>query len=158
MLPNLHVYRLGRTFHHFGYDSPARIVNTSAAVTSTATVSGATTTTSSTILYLCVPRSRPVDTPANAYQDKDKTVSQYISDVDFPIDSEVKDLPNNVPVVIQAAFTYPHLAYIMGQPLPMQTVIRMIKDVRTVTMTWGGVSGTVSQLRLNEELGSYGRY
>jgi hypothetical protein len=30
----------------------------------------------------------------------------------------------------------------------------MITDVRTVTMTWGGVSGTVSQLTLNSELGS----
>lgn len=151
-IADLEVYRLGRTFHHFGYNSPASIVDTSAPVTSTATVSGSTTSTSSTIPYLNVQRYRPVTTPHNYFSGA--KVSASLCDVDFPIDSEVKDLPNNVPIVIQAAFTYPYLFTIMGQPLPMQTLIRIIKDVRTVTMTWGGVSGTVSQLRLNEELGS----
>lgn len=145
-------YRIGRTFHHFGYNSPSQIVNKTAAVTSTATVSGGTTSTSSTIPYQTVPLARPVDTPFNAFQGS--TMSASLSDRDFPIDSEVTDLPNNVPIVIQAAFTYPFMAYILGQPFPMSTVIRMITDVRTVTMTWGGISGTVSQLRLNDELGS----
>lgn len=145
-------YRIGRTFNHFGYNSPSQIVNKTAAVTSTATVSGGTTSTSSTIPYQTVPLARPVDTPFNAFQGA--TMSASLSDRDFPIDSEVTDLPNNVPIVIQAAFTYPFMAYILGQPFPMSTVIRMITDVRTVTMTWGGISGTVSQLRLNDELGS----
>jgi len=149
---NLSAYRVGRTFHHFGYNSPSQIVNKTAAVTSTATVSGGTTSTSSTIPYQTVPLARPVDTPFNAFQDA--TMSASLSDRDFPIDSEVSDLPNNVPIVIQAAFTYPFMAYILGQPLPMSTLIRMITDVRTVTMTWGGISGTVSQLRLNDEFGS----
>jgi len=153
-IAGLYVYRLGRTFHHFGYNSPAKIVNTSAAVTSSATVTGTTTSTTSTIPYQNVPMSRPVDTANNFFSNA--TVSAGLSDVDFPIDSEVKDLPNNVPVIIQASYTYPLLAMIIGQPLPIQTTIRMIADVRTVTMTWGGVSGTVSQLRLNAELGSLG--
>ncbi len=148
---SLFAYRLGRTFHHFGYNSPPQIVDKAAAVTSTATVSGSTTSTSSTIPYQTVPLTRPVDTPYNVFSSA--TVSAKLSDVDFPIDSEVKDLPNNVPIIIQAAFTYPLMATILGQPLPIQTIIRMITDVRTVTMTWGGISGTVSQLRLNGELG-----
>lgn len=37
---SLSAYRLGRTFHHFGYNSPSQIVHKTAAVTSTATVSG----------------------------------------------------------------------------------------------------------------------
>lgn len=149
---SLSAYRIGRTFHHFGYNSPSQIVNKTAAVTSTATVSGGTTSTSSTIPYQTVPLARPVDTPFNAFQGA--TMSASLSDRDFPIDSKVSDLPNNVPIVIQAAFTYPFMAYMLGQPLPVSTLIRMITDVRTVTMTWGGISGTVSQLRLNDELGS----
>ncbi|MBX3302618.1 MAG: hypothetical protein KF693_10420 [Nitrospira sp.] len=149
---SLSAYRVGRTFHHFGYNSPSQIVNKTAAVTSTATVSGSTTSTSSTIPYQTVPLARPVDTPFNAFQGA--TISASLSDNDFPIDSEVDDLPNNVPIVIQAAFTYPFMAYILGQPFPMSTLIRMITDVRTVTMTWGGISGTVSQLRLNDALDS----
>ena len=149
-IASLYVHKLGRTFHHFGYNSPRKIVNTDAAVTSSATVSGTTTTTTSTIPYLTVPRTRPVDTPYNSF--KGATMDTSISDVDFPIDAEVKDLPTNVPVIIQAAFTYPSVAYILGQPFPIETVVRVIRDVRTVTMTWGGVSGTVSQLRLNDQL------
>lgn len=149
---SLSAYRIGRTFHHFGYNSPSQIVNKTAAVTSTATVSGGTTSTSSTIPYQTVPLARPVNTPFNAFQGV--TMSASVSDRDFPIDSEVSDLPNNAPIVIQAAFAYPFMAYILGQPLPISTLIRMITDIRTVTMTWGGISGTVSQLRLNDELGS----
>jgi hypothetical protein len=146
----LYVHKLGRTFRHFGYNTTAKIVDASASVTSSATVSGTTTTTTSTIPYLTVPRARPVNTSFNSFS---APVDVNVSDLDFPIDSEVKDLPANVPVIIQAAFTYPMMAYILGQPLPLQTVVRMIKDVRTVTMTWGSVSGTVSQLRLNDKLG-----
>jgi hypothetical protein len=147
----LYVHKLGRTFRHFGYNTNAKIVDTSASVTSSATVSGTTTTTTSTVPYLTVPRTRPVNTSFNSFS---APVNVNISDSDFPIDSEVKDLPTNVPIIIQAAFTYPMMGYILGQPLPLQTLVRIIKDVRTVTMTWGSISGTVSQLRLNDKLGS----
>lgn len=150
----LYVHKLGRTFRHFGYNSAKKIVNTSAPVTSSATISGTTTitsTTTSSVPYLTVPNTRPVNTSFNSFSDA--TVDGSISDLDFPIDSEVKDLPTNVPIIIQAAFTYPMMGYILGQPIPLQTLVRIIKDVRTVTMTWGSISGTVSQLRLNDELG-----
>ena len=151
--PSLFVYRIGRTFHHFGYNGPPKIVDISAAVTSTATVNttAGTTSTSSTIPYLNVPFARPVST-IGAFLNP--TVSPSLGDIDFPIDSEAKDLPNNVPVLIQASYTYPGLFYILGEPLPLQTTIRMISDVRTVAITWGGVSGTVSRLRLNAKLES----
>jgi hypothetical protein len=59
-ISSLSVYRLGRSFHHFGYNSPAKIVDGSAAVTSTAVVNTTTntTTTTSTVPYLTVKRDR----------------------------------------------------------------------------------------------------
>lgn len=150
-ISSLAVYRIGRTFHHFGYNSPAKIVNTSAPVTSSATVSGNTTSTSATVPYINVPMVRPVRTSFNTFSGA--TITGTMSDVDFPIDSEVKDLSNGGRVVIQATYTYPLMAFLIGQPLPIQTSIRTVKDIRTVTMSWGGVSGTVSQLRLLSDLG-----
>ena len=148
----LYVHKLGRTFHHFGYNSPSRIVDTDAPVTSSATVNGQTTTTSSSIEYVNVTMGRPVNTTYNSFSGNG--VEAVLSDVDFPLDSEVKDLPNYIPIIVQAAFTYPMQYYILGQPLPITTLVRMISDVRTVTITWGGVSGTVSQVRLNDKLSS----
>ncbi len=151
-ISSLAVYRIGRSFHHFGYNSPAKIVDTSSPVTSTATVSGPTTSTSATIPYTSVPMIRPVKTTFNYFSGA--TITGTMSDVDFPIDAEVKDLTNGGTIIIQATYTYPMIATLMGQPLPIQTSIRRVKDVRTVTMSWGGVSGTVSQLRLLGDLGS----
>ncbi len=144
---SLFVYKIGRTFHHFGHNSAAKILNTNASVTSTATVDNQTTTTTANIPYLTVPRSRPVNGATTA------PVDGNIGDKFFPIDSEVNDLAANTPIVIQAPFTYPMMAYYMGEPYPMQTVVRMIADVRSVTMTWGSISGTISQIKLNDKLG-----
>ncbi len=84
-IADLSVYRLGRSFHHFGYNSPASIVDGSVPVTSTATVTGTTTSTSSTIPYLNVQRDRPVDTSNNSFLGV--TVNKRLSDVDFPIEN-----------------------------------------------------------------------
>lgn len=149
-ISSLFAYKIGRTFHHFGHNSAPKIVNTGAAVTSSATVNGQTTTTTSTIPYLTVPLSRPVNTSFDSFS---APVDVNLSDRDFPIDSELKDLATNTPIIIQAPVSYPNLAYIIGQPYPLQTVVRMIADVRTVNMTWGSISGTISQLKLNAELG-----
>ena len=156
---HLTAYRLGRTFHHFGYNSPAKIVNASAQVTSSATITPAsgttlaTTTTTSAIPYLNVPMSRPVYSSFNAFSDA--TVSPAISDTDFPIDSEIKDLAAGTSIIIQAPYTYPgtFMAYIVGQQLPLQTAVREIKEIRSTTMKWGGIDGTVSLISLNYGLG-----
>lgn len=151
----LFAFRLGRTFHHFGYNSPAQIVNTSAAVTSEATVvaaSGTTpakTTTSSTIPHLTVPLYRR----ATAYGGSlsDPTISITLSDTDFPLDTEVTDLPNRATILLQARFEDGLQIYPPGEPA-RQTLLRTINDVRPTTLTWGGISGSVSMLNLSDSL------
>jgi len=143
---SLFAYKIGRTFHHFGHNSAPKILNTNASVTSTATVNNQTTTTTASIPYLTVPLSRPVNGTTTA------PVGVSLNDKNFPIDSEVNDLAINTPIVIQAPFTYPMMAYYIGEPFPTQTVVRMIADVRTVNMTWGSISGTISQIKLNDKL------
>lgn len=154
----LSAYRLGRTFHHFGYNSPAKIVNPSAQLTSSATTtpaSGSTparTTTTSEIPTQNVPMSRPVHTSSNTFVDS--TVSPAISNSDFPIDSEVKDLTAGIPIIIQAPYTYPLFFLFLGQQLPLQTTVRTISNIRSLTMQWGGINGTISLISLSAELGS----
>jgi len=198
-------YRLGRTFHHFGYDSSAEILDTSAGTTSTATVNGNKTTTKSTIPTLNVSMSRPVDTSSNSFTGIG--VSRPLGDREFPIESEIDDLAVNVPVVIQASYWEPpaflisdlqwqpaqsigvsepikvltqqkqqamipimpdiwqwppekvfsikeQVQALLGRCTPLQTTVRTITDIRTITMTWGSSSGTVSQLTLNSDLSS----
>lgn len=154
-IEGLYAFRLGRSFHHFGYNSPAQIVNTSAAVTSEAIVvaaSGTTpakTTTSSTIPHLNVPLYRR----ATAYGGSlsDPTISVTLSDTDFPLDTEVTDLPNRATILLQARFEDGLQIYPPGEPAH-QTLLRTINDVRPTTLTWGGMSGSVSMLNLSDSL------
>ena len=201
---SLYAFRISRTFHHFGYNSPSEIVDPSAEVTSTATVSGQTTTTSSTIPMVTVAAGRPVVTSANSFHGS--AVSKPFSDTEFPIDSDVKDLATGMKVVIQAPYWEPpeyllddfeytadsfdvnvihninimqspggnkgggsklyqqldpaemlsvkdQVMLLLGQVRPLITTVRTIKDIRTTTLDWGGISGTVSQLTLNSSLG-----
>ena len=55
-------YRLGRMFHHFGYNSATTVVDTTKPVTSTSTESGGVRTTESTIPTVPVPFYRPLST------------------------------------------------------------------------------------------------
>jgi len=146
-ISGLTAYRLGRSFHHFGYNSAAKIVDTSRAVTSTATVNGSTTTTSSTIQYLTVPDSRPVSNSSGSFSSA--TVSKTISDKDFPLDSEVSDLPGKMQMILQGDF-FP----LRSLPSP-KTLFCTVTDVKLTTLTWGGISGSVSQLRLYYSLDIY---
>jgi len=154
----LYVFRLGRTFHHFGHNSPPQIVDTSKPVTSSATVTAETgsspakTETSSTIPYLEVPFNRPVSASGSF---SDPAVSPPIGNNDFPLDMEVQDLPNNVPVIIQAKFGYPSLDEVPNISVPgmeFETLVRTIADVNPISMTWGGVSGTVSLVTISSPI------
>ncbi len=102
---NLVAYRLGRTFHHFGYNSATQIVDTTQPITSKATVIGTETTTESTIPMINVARGRPVKTSSGSFQPSG--VNTALRDREFPIDAEVNDLVAGVPVVIQASYWEP---------------------------------------------------
>jgi len=151
-ISSLAAYRLGRSFHHFGYNSPAKIVNSGAAVTSTATVvpaSGstpATTTTTSTIPYLTVKQSRPT---SGSFSDSSVPVAP--GEKDYPLESEVKDLPGKMTMLLQATFRNSS-----GNAIsPERTLFLTVTDIKPATLQWGGVNGTVSQLRLQYALNAY---
>lgn len=148
----LTAYKLGRSFHHFGYNSASNIVDTSKPVTSTATVTAATTTTpgktetTSTIPTITVPLKRPL---ANASGSSAlTTVSPALNDKDFPLDSEIPDVAN-LPFMIQGDFYEGDFFRVSG------ACISTLESIKSVTQKWGNVSGTVSQLRLINKLDVY---
>ena len=153
----LAAYRIGRTFHHFGHNSPAQIVDPSEPVTSSATVTtgsgGSTTETSSTIPYLDVPASRVIRSASGTFFDP--AISRSIALGEFPLDLELTDLPAKRPIIVQARFAYPFSgsAQQMFDPLPaLRTLVRTIDDVRTTTLSWGAITGTVSEIIVAEAI------
>lgn len=145
--PSLIAYKIGRTFHHFGHNSPYEIVDDSKPVTSSSEIEGTTTSTSATIPKLQVPRYRPVkDTLVS------KAVDTRFGPLEFPLDSEVRDIPNNIPVIIQAGFIYQKVFPAQWYRPPHKTLVRTILDQKSITAKWGGISGTVTQLDLKELL------
>lgn len=148
----LTAYRLGRTFHHLGSNSPAEIVDPSMPVISTSTVNETTkeTTSSATIPILNVPSYRPVSGTPTSFSLK--TVSLALNITEFPIDTEVPDLPNMVPLVIQARFAVPDKTGNSSERPVLTTIIRWISDISTTTMTWGTESATVSMLQVTDSM------
>lgn len=155
----LYAFRLGRTFHHFGSNHPgvnfdayqgatsATMIDSNKPVTSTATVNTTTntTTTSSTIPKAFVPLVKPL------FEDlSDPTVSLGLSNLEFPIDSEVKDLAANTAMI----FEFGYLNSYRETYLPHIYMIRAIKDVRSSALTWGMISGTTSIVTVSESLNS----
>lgn len=147
-ISGLTAYRLGRSFHHFGYNSPRSVVDASKPVISKAVINPAnTTTTTSQVFYLTVPDARPVKNSGGVFDNP--AVSKDINDKDFPLDSEVKDLPGKTKMLLQAEFSISG-----GTPAPW-TIFCSVVDIKPVTLTWGGISGSVSQLQLYYSLDTF---
>lgn len=144
---SLVAYKLGRTFSHFGHNNPDTIVNPSAAVTSTATVNGTTTTTTSTIPQLPVPFYKSV-----AAATSDVLIAPNIAQKEFPLDSEIFDLPLDVPVIIQSGFTFTGLAYLIGAQLPITTLVATISATKSMLVKWGALNAKVTLLTIAEAI------
>lgn len=93
----LAVYKLGRYFHHFGYNSPLGFPETPNQVTSKLNTDGSTTTT---ILNKTAETLRTISAATNY-----DTVTPNLTKNQFPIDAEITDLPANVPVIIEGVFS-----------------------------------------------------
>ena len=149
---SLTAYKLGRLFHHFGYNSAASIVDTTKPVTSTATVTAATSTTpaktetTSSIPTITVPLKRPLANTSGS--SSLATVTPAVNDKDFPLESEIPDLAN-LPFMIQGDFYESDVFKVSG------VCISTLESIKTVTLKWGSVSGTVSQLGLINKLDAY---
>ena len=152
-------FRLGRTFRHFGGNHPgvvydpyqgatsATMVDSSQPITSTATVDTTTntTTTSSTIPTVFVPLIKPLSSMLS-----DSSVSLGFSHLEFPLDTELKDLAANTALI----FEFGYLNSFRETYLPHIHMIRSISDVRSTALTWGMLNGTVSIVTISESLNS----
>jgi hypothetical protein len=145
-------FRLGRSFHHLGHNGPAKIVDPSKPVTSTTRTTAETnsspakTETSTTIPQLLVPLARPVKTDTGVFSNP--AINPSIRDVEFPLDLEVQDIPGNVALIIQARIAFPGVTDI-AKFSDFQTLIRTVRRVDPIAMTWGAISGAVSKVTVS---------
>jgi len=145
-------FKLGRSFQHFGYNGPQKLVSPPASVTATSTVSadGKTTTTTTDVpapqeanisfTRLLNGTTQPIDL---------RFVDPSLAKTEFPLDAELRDLPSGVPFVVEVA---------VGQnPLDLNdtrdmTLVSTIQSVRSVSITWGLVTATTSIVTLKDSL------
>lgn len=85
-----------------------------------------------------------VNVPDFAYLYSERIVSPSLTNKEFPLDAEVPDLPSGVPFIVQITFAANDEV----------TVIRKIKNVRSDSVTWGQLTGTVSIVTLETALSS----
>jgi hypothetical protein len=148
-------FKLGRTFHHFGYNGPQKIINPPAAAT--ATITGAPPTSITTNIpaptETSISFSRRLDITTDT--SGTRTVVPALSPNEFPLDAELQDLPTGVPFVIQAHVT----AWVSVPPYPSPplksvdvTVVSTIADVKSVSATWGLLSATTSIVTLDDSI------
>jgi len=119
-------FKLGRSFHHFGYNAPKQDIT----ISSDGTVSAVNVLT-----------VRRLSAPTKFDFTKPK-----IEIDEFPLAEEVKDLPSGGKLLIQS------LQYtVAGSPVQRAsfTHVRTIKDITSITMRWGALSGASSLITLN---------
>lgn len=159
--PNKNVFalRIGRTFHHFGHNGPAKIINSAKPIKSISAVtvgsgSGSSKTVSSSdIPYLSVPFTRPVTDASEYYSDS--ALSPPVRYSDFPLEMEVQDLVAGGPVVIQARFAFPGIRNV-SEYSEAKTLVRTLEKVEPMTMTWGGLSESITRIRIEERISDAG--
>jgi hypothetical protein len=70
-----------------------------------------------------------------------RIVSPSLAATDFPLDAEMQDLPSGVSFVIQVEFSTGEF-----------TLVRKIANVKSVSMTWGQLTATISMVTLDQSL------
>lgn len=153
----LTAYRLGRTFHHFGKNNLdgtggstnaaqySKMIDPSEPITSTAEVNGKKTTTTSTIPTRLVPLFKSLFAGVS-----DVSINPRMTNLEIPLDIEVPDLVPNTPMV----FDFGVLNQFSFNYLPHFSLVRTVTDIRSMAMTWGVESGTVSLITIAESLNS----
>lgn len=157
----LSAFKLGRTFHHFGNNAPPTFVKppSSVSTTATTTTSGSATTTTSTSNAIQEKKtafSRFLNSATNSadvavnYLNNTGTTRVLIPSLgqqEFPLDAEVRDLPNGVRLVIQAG-----LYKDATNPAKEFTLVRKITSVNSTPLTWGVLTGSTSLVTLSQPL------
>ena len=155
---SLAAFKLGRTFHHFGYNGPQKIVTPPAQVTATSQASVPETSPPTTVTTTNVPA--PVETPVSFWRFLNETttagvllgvlVEPDLSKKEFPLDAEVQDLPSGVPFVVQvSSLKGSDLFNLQRDEL---TVVSSVASVRSVSAKWGLLTSTTSVVTLTDSL------
>jgi hypothetical protein len=163
--PTVAAFKLGRTFHHFGYNGPRNIITppTSATASSQASVPATsppttvTTTNIPTATEKSVSFTRELDTstsPSSSSTER-RIVSPNIGKREFPLEAEVQDLPAGANFVVQASVD----AWIRIPPFDYSSfwqgdvaAVSMIAEVKSVAQTWGLFSATTSVVTLADSI------
>lgn len=152
-------YKLGRNFHHFGFNGPSKVVKPPAQSTTTSSTDAATkvTTTTTNIpapVEYRVTFSRDwffdettVNSPYNDYEGPNaiRIVQPTLSTHDYPLDAEVKDLANGALLIAQTS-----LRKDTSSPHKEFAFLRTITGTRSTSVTWGLVTGPSTILTLND--------
>ena len=121
-LSSVHVYKLGRTFCHFGHNAPSEVVEVS---------SGMATTHS--ITY-----TRKVGSTTSSTGHT--TIDPSIASTEIPLDSEAQDVATGGKLVIRS---------IGGTD---RTVVRTVKGSRQTSLTWGAQVGGTTILTIDRRM------
>ena len=163
-VPQLTAFKLGRTFHHFGNNGARKITKRPASVetTATSTTSGspATTTTTSTtpsfpeynhsfvrgLTLNTITNETPFTDPLGV-PNSIRICKPTLTSWEFPLDSEVNDLPAKSRLLIQ-------MPVYVNNSLPRLDVslVRTVEGIRSRSQTYGSVTGTASVVTFNQRL------
>lgn len=155
---NLTAFKLGRSFRHFGNNGPGKITKQPSEIKSTAVVNGTTTTVTSTpipeLLHSfyrsLVDATFSVDGPFTnvlGIHNMTKICDPSLGALEFPLDSDVKDLAIGTPLVI----SLPLFRDLDLNPVNV-TLVRSVANIRSATQTFGLVTGNSSIVTLNSQL------
>lgn len=135
-------FKIGRSYRHFGHNSPRKTV----------IVTGGTASEKS-ISYV---RNLDLNTSAYSTESTDiagvagiRILDPTLAPSDFPLDSEVSDLPLGSQLLIQGRF----LRQVGGVLDAINfTHIQTVKNSKSHTMTWGVVNGATSVATINNQI------
>jgi len=161
----LAAFKLGRSFHHFGYNGPPTTTKVGEPMVSTATtqtVAGKTTTTVTSaptpekniaFSRLLASTTESIDhairLPGNT--GANRVVEPPLGRQDFPLEMEVNNISSGMTLVIQAT--------LFGSPNTSKyaelTFVRKISQIKPVTQTWGLMTGSASMVTFDQPLGAF---
>ena len=162
---HLAAFKLGRSFHHFGYNGSPTTTRTNEPMTSTVTTNTRNGETTTTVTNPPIPErniafsrllggATSSDGQAIRYPGNYNTtriVSPTLGKLEFPLDSEVPDIPTGTTMVIQAT--------LYGSPntgkYGVFTMVRKIEKIKPAALTWGLATGSVSMVTLDKQLTVY---
>ncbi|HYP01544.1 MAG TPA: hypothetical protein VER76_15245 [Pyrinomonadaceae bacterium] len=160
----LGAYKLGRTFKHFGHNGSPKITRTPKEIVSTSVVDGKKTTTTTTpapeYFHSFLRDVKEDNKTWELFKDRrglypaTRTIDPTISRVEFPLDSDVKDLPTGATLILQASLYKDKQG---GEHFPPKefSLVRTVNKITSASITWGLVTGATSILTLNAPVDTY---